>query len=77
MKKTLFVLVLLISVVVSFATPSKKELFSRARDALKTSLESKDFARSRLAIDYLKQNLAEGAPLSYFEEYLALQHKMY
>lgn len=72
MKKTLFVLVLLISVEVSFATPSKKELFSRARDALKTSLESKDFARSRLAIDYLKQNLAEGAPLSYFEEYLAL-----
>ena len=51
--------------------PSKKELFLRARDVLKTSLESGDTARARQALDYLKTNVEEGAPLTRFEEYLA------
>ena len=51
--------------------PSKKELFLRARDVLKTSLESGDTARAGQALDYLKANVEEGAPLTRFEEYLA------
>ena len=51
--------------------PSKKELFLRARDVLKTSLESGDTARAGQALDYLKTNVEEGAPLTRFEEYLA------
>ena len=72
MKKILFAISLLLAVGGAFANPSKKELFSRARDALKTSLEQKDFERSKQAIEYLKANLDEGAPFWDFEEYLAL-----
>ena len=50
---------------------SKRELFLRARDVLKTSLESGDTARACEALDYLAANVAQGAPLSRFEEYLA------
>ena len=53
-----------------YNTPSKKELFSRARDVLKKSLESKDFERAGEAYAYLQANLNDGAPLSIFEEYL-------
>lgn len=53
--------------------PSKKELFLRARDALKTSLENGDMDRAGQALDYLKANVGEGAPLTLFEEYLAGQ----
>ena len=55
----------------SVPKPSKKELFLRARDVLKTSLESGDTARAGQALDYLKTNVEEGAPLTRFEEYLA------
>lgn len=55
----------------SSSKPSKKELFLRARDVLKTSLESGDTARAGQALDYLKTNVEEGAPLTRFEEYLA------
>lgn len=50
---------------------SKRELYLRARDALKTSLESGDTSRAREALDYLAANVAQGAPLTRFEEYLA------
>ena len=50
--------------------PSKKELFSRARDVLKKSLENKDFGQAGEAYAYLQANVAEGAPLTVFEEYL-------
>lgn len=53
-----------------YNTPSKKELYSRARDVLKKSLESKDFERAGEAYGYLQSNANEGAPLSMFEEYL-------
>ena len=55
---------------VIYTTPSKKELFSRARDVLKKSLENKDFEHAAEAYAYLQANLAEGAPLTLFEEYL-------
>ena len=51
--------------------PSKKELFLRARDALKESLASGDMERAETAYGYLKQNVENGAPLNLFEEYLA------
>ena len=49
---------------------SKKELFDRARDALKTALETGDRDRADQAFDYLKSHVKEGAPLTRFEEYL-------
>jgi tetratricopeptide (TPR) repeat protein len=72
MKKMLLAFLLLLFLGDAFATPSKKELFSRARDALKTSLINRDYERSKEAIEYLKSNLDEGAPFWDFEEYLAL-----
>ena len=53
-----------------YNTPSKKELYSRARDVLKKSLEGKDMDRAGEAYAYLQANVGEGAPLSIFEEYL-------
>ncbi|WP_206674869.1 hypothetical protein [Fibrobacter succinogenes] len=38
--------------------PSKKELFSRARDVLKKSLENKDFGQAGEAYAYLQANVA-------------------
>ncbi len=49
---------------------SKKELFSRARDALKVALENGNRERAGEALEYLRTNASAGAPLSYFEEYL-------
>ena len=49
---------------------SKKELFERARDALKVALETGDRDRADQAFDYLKSHVKEGAPLTRFEEYL-------
>ena len=49
---------------------SKKEMYYRARDVLKESLESGDMARAGEAFDYLKANVENGAPLNHFEEYL-------
>ncbi len=72
MKKIIVAISLLLAFGGAFAKPSKKELFSRARDALKTSLEQQDYERSKQAIEYLKENRDEGAPLLDFEEYLAL-----
>ena len=73
MKKILAILMLLasFSLAQEGSMPSKKELFLRARDALKTALESGDTARAGQAIDYLKTNVEDGAPLTRFEEYLA------
>jgi hypothetical protein len=56
--------------VVTANSISKKELFSRARDALKTSLETGNKERASQALAYLQKNLSEGAPLIRFEEYL-------
>ena len=53
-----------------YNTPSKKELYSRARDVLKKSLENRDTDRANEAYAYLQANVGEGAPLSMFEEYL-------
>ena len=50
--------------------PSKKDLYLRARDALKESLEKGNLERAREAFDYLKTNVNAGAPLGIFEEYL-------
>ena len=50
--------------------PSKRTLYLRARDVLKTSLESGDRDRADQAFNYLKTNAKEGAPLTRFEEYL-------
>lgn len=58
------------------SVPSK-ELYQRTRDALKVSLENGELDRAGESLDYLKGNVKNGAPLSYFEEYLAdmeLQH---
>lgn len=51
--------------------PSKKELFLRARDVLKASLENKDVSKAAVALAYLQKNVKEGAPLTMFEEYLS------
>lgn len=72
MKKILFTISLLLLVGGALANPSKKELFSRARDALKASLVQQNFERSKQAIEYLKSHIDEGAPFWEFEEYLAL-----
>lgn len=72
MKKILYTISLLLLVGGALANPSKKELFSRARDALKASLVQQDFERSKQAIEYLKSHIDEGAPFWEFEEYLAL-----
>ena len=58
MKKMLLAFLLLLFLGNAFATPSKKELFSRARDALKTSLIDRDYERSKEAIEYLKSKFA-------------------
>ena len=51
--------------------PSKKELYLRARDAMKEALEQGNTERAGQALDYLKKNVENGAPLTLFEEYLA------
>lgn len=50
--------------------PSKKELYNRARDYLKTFLENKDFEKVYGALEYLQGNTSKGAPLRKFEEYV-------
>ncbi|SHK44305.1 hypothetical protein [Fibrobacter sp. UWEL] len=50
--------------------PSKKELYSRAREALKEALENKDMERAATAFEYLQAGVSNGAPLNRFEEYL-------
>ena len=54
----------------SSVQPSKRTLYLRARDVLKTSLETGDSERADQAFNYLKSNAKEGAPLTRFEEYL-------
>ncbi|MBO7551561.1 MAG: hypothetical protein J6T62_08610 [Fibrobacter sp.] len=48
----------------------KKEMYSRARDMLKESLERRDFELAGEAYGYLRAHVSEGAPLTIFEEYL-------
>lgn len=72
MKKIVLYLLVLLSVSV-FADGnqvSKKEMYYRARDVLRESLEGGDMARAGEAFDYLKANVENGAPLNHFEEYL-------
>ncbi|SHK58337.1 hypothetical protein SAMN05720759_10437 [Fibrobacter sp. UWB12] len=69
MKLRILFLLFLFSVV-AFSQPSKKELYDRARDVLRKSLESRDLDRAGEALDYLKTNVENGAPLSEVEEYL-------
>lgn len=52
-----------------FNKPSKKELYARARDVLKSSLENKDMGKARQALEYLQANTQNGAPLTQDEEY--------
>lgn len=52
------------------SVPSKKELYLRAREALKEALEKGNLERACEAFDYLKANVNAGAPLGLFEEYL-------
>lgn len=52
--------------------PSKKELYAKARDLLKVSLENGDLAKAGEALEYLQANVGNGAPLQLFEEYLVL-----
>ena len=74
MKKRLFVFILVaLCACAAFAEEqavSKKELFLRARDALKASLEARDKERSEQALGYLRVNVSQGAPLTRYEEYL-------
>lgn len=72
--KRIFALVLLLIAFVAAeeATISKKEMYNRARDVLKESLENNDTAKARTALEYLHANIGNGAPLTTFEEYLAL-----
>ena len=68
-----FFLIVALCVSLVFAeeqTVSKKELYSRARDALKTALETGNKERAEQALGYLKVNVKDGAPLIRFEEYL-------
>lgn len=69
MKMRILLSLLLLSVV-AFSQPSKKELYDRARDVLRKSLECRDYERAGEALDYLKTNVENGAPLSEMEEYL-------
>ena len=72
MKKRLFIFIL-VALCAAFAeeqTVSKKELYSRARDALKTALETKNKERAEQAFGYLRTNVSQGAPLTRYEEYL-------
>lgn len=50
--------------------PSKAELHKRARSTLLKSIEKGDFQRAGDALDYLKSETKEGAPLTEKEEYL-------
>ena len=69
MKKRLFLLVALCaSLVFADEQVSKKELFSRARDALKTALETGNKERAGQALGYLQKNVKDGAPLIRFED---------
>ena len=70
-----FIVLLLLGVSLPLAQessvqPSKRTLYLRARDVLKTSLETGDSERADQAFNYLKSNAKEGAPLTRFEEYL-------
>lgn len=72
MRKKIFLLVALFACF-AFAQEqmlSKKELYARARDALKTALEKGNKERAKQALGYLKENVENGAPLTRFEEYL-------
>lgn len=53
-----------------YSEPSKKELFAKARDVLKESLENENKDRAKQAFLYLQDNVKNGAPLMKFEEYL-------
>lgn len=51
--------------------PSKKTLYQRARETLMQSLMQGDMERAGQAIDYLKENIENGAPFTIAEEYIA------
>ncbi len=51
--------------------PSKKTLYQRARETLMQSLMQGDMERAGQAIDYLKENVENGAPFTIAEEYIA------
>lgn len=73
MKKIVLYLLVLLSVSV-FADGnqvSKKELFDRARDVLRESLEGGDYDKAGQALEYLQENISNGAPLTVNEEYYA------
>lgn len=72
MKRLVCVIVFLL-VSLAFAEDelvSKRELYLRARDVLKESLENGDTVKANEAFEYLKENAKNGAPLNHFEEYL-------
>lgn len=49
--------------------PSQKELYSRAREILKNSLENGDLEKGRQALEYLQSKVSSGAPLEKSEEF--------
>lgn len=73
MKKIVLYLLVLLSVSV-FADGnqvSKKEMYYRARDVLRESLEGGDYDKAGQALEYLQENISNGAPLTVNEEYYA------
>ena len=54
-----------------FSQPSKIELYQRAREAMLDALKKGNLERAAQALDYLKENAANGAPLTEQEEFLA------
>lgn len=73
--KKLICFLLVVLATFSFAAESKiskKEMYLRARDVLRESLIDQDVEKSQEAFEYLKANVDKGAPLTHFEEYLAL-----
>lgn len=48
--------------------PSQSELYRRARVALVESIKKRDFQRAGEALDYLKEKVMDGAPLTISEE---------
>lgn len=72
MKKILSIVLLLAVAIFAAGNQkvSKKEMFSRARDALKEAMVNNDIDRAGQALEYLRANVNEGAPLNRFEEYL-------
>lgn len=71
MKKIFLFLTFLAIVVFAEERPtSDNDIYYRARDVLKNSLENNDTSTARFTLNFLKENFANGATLHPIEEYL-------